>query len=221
MSDNSISGAVLAGTTPRREGRRLSAILTELAKDENRPRISIGDLLDVSGNRAFGALVFIFAAPNALPSPVLGLSSILGAPLLLLTWQLMIGQPQPWLPGFIRDRSFDRRDFSRLVDRIVPWLQRIERTVRPRLLWMTEPAGERLIGLVCFLLALVLVLPIPLGNMLPGLALSLLALGILERDGVSIFLGTTAGLLALVLVSGVLYGLAKAALFIVRNAIGI
>ena len=44
------------------------------------PNVSVGDLLDTFGDRAFGALMFVFAAPLVLPMPP-GVSALLGAPL--------------------------------------------------------------------------------------------------------------------------------------------
>lgn len=200
-------------------GRRLSQILTAIPCDEARHRISVGDLVDTFGNRAYGALIFIFAAPNALPV-VPGLSAILGAPLLFLTWQLAVGRPHPWLPSVIRNRSFGRQEFLRLTQRIVPLLQRVERLIRPRLFMLTEPLAERLIGVVALALAAILFLPIPFGNMLPGLALALFALGILERDGLAVLAGLLSAIVSAALVAGVVYGLAKAALFVIQNAFG-
>lgn len=121
----------------------------------------------------------------------------------------------------IRNRSFDRQDFQRLTQRIVPWLLRIERMIRPRLFALTEPVAERLIGLVALALAVILFLPIPFGNMLPGLTLALFALGILERDGIAVLAGLISAIVSAVLVAGVLYGLTKAALFIIQNALGL
>jgi hypothetical protein len=202
-------------------GRRLSQILTAIACDEARHRISVGDLVDTFGNRAYGALIFIFAAPNALPVVVPGLSAILGAPLLFLAWQLAAGRPHPWLPGVIRNRSFGRQDFLLLTQRIVPWLQRVKRMIRPRLFMLTEPLAERLIGGVALALAVIVFLPIPFGNMLPGLALALFALGILERDGLAVPAGLLSAIVSAALVTGFVYGLAKAALFIIQNALGL
>ena len=44
-------------------------------------------------------------------------------------------------------------------------------------------------GVVCTLLALVLVLPIPLGNLAPGATVAVLALALLQRDGILALLG--------------------------------
>jgi hypothetical protein len=211
----SVTGPEFSGVV---NGRRLSAILADMAEDEGRERISVGDLLENFGNRAFGAMIFIFASPNAIPVVMPGVSALLGAPLLFLTWQLMLGRHQPWFPAAIRNRSFAQNDFRRIVKIVNPALRRIEKMIRPRLVFLTTSNSERVIGLVSLLLAAMIFLPIPFGNMLPGLALSLFALGVLERDGLAVIGGILAALLSFVLVSGVVYGLAMAALFILKNA---
>jgi hypothetical protein len=154
----------------------------------------VEDILNAFGNRAFGALMLVFAAPNALPLPP-GASAILGAPLLFITAQLMIGRPVLWLPGFIARRSMARETFVGIVGKLVPLLRRSERYVGPRLTSLVAPAPERLIGAACLALALVLFLPIPLGNMLPGFTIAAFALAIVERDGVLALVGwlATAG----------------------------
>jgi hypothetical protein len=72
---------------------------------------------------------------------------------------------------------------------------------------------EYLVGLLCLLLAIVLVLPVPLGNMLPALAISLFALGIMERDGLWILVGFAAAVVSAVVVSGVVFAMVKTALY--------
>ena len=104
-------------------------------------------------------------------------------------------------------------DFAQLVRRIAPWLQRGERMLRPRLSWLARPPMEWLIGAVCLLLAIVLTLPIPLGNILPALAISVLALAILERDGLWVLYGLGLALVAAAVVSGVILAAVKATLF--------
>ena len=190
----------------------LSQVLHVLADDPIRERISIGDLLAALGDRAIGALLFIFAFPNVLPTPP-GTSAILGAPLLFLAAQLAFGRP-PWLPAIITKRSMSRDDFQSLFRRISPWLARAEKLLKPRLSSLALPPMEYLIGLVCLLLATLLVLPIPLGNMLPALAISLIALGVLERDGLWVLAGMVTAGLAIVVVSGVVFALIKTGIYL-------
>jgi hypothetical protein len=97
---------VLPHRRTRDFGPSLSEVLTQIANDEGRARISIGDLATALRDRAIGALILVFALPNTIPMPP-GVSSILGAPLLFLTAQLALGR-NPWLPKFIADRSMER-----------------------------------------------------------------------------------------------------------------
>lgn len=221
--DDRIGDDTAADTDPDRSPqrpprRRLSEILTELARDPAYDRISIADLLTIMRGRALAALLLIFAAPNVLPS-IPGMSAILGLPLIYLSAQLMLGK-KPWLPKIAASRSFSRADFAAMVDRAAPLLARAERLLRPRLPALVHTRAEPVIGAICLILACVIALPIPLGNMLPAFALSLLALGLLERDGLWIIIGTAVGALSLVIVAGVVYAMFKAAVFIVLNAFG-
>lgn len=202
------------GDRPR--GRALSEILRDIAGDTSRERIAVGDILAAMRDRAIAALMFIFALPNVLPMPP-GMSSILGAPLIFLAAQLTLGL-RPWLPGVIAGRSIARSDFAILVRRTSPWLARAEKLLRPRLGTLARPPFEYLVGLLSLLMALILFLPIPLGNMLPALAICLFSLGILERDGAWILAGLLAALAGVALVWGVLYALIGSALFIFANA---
>nr|WP_245404692.1 exopolysaccharide biosynthesis protein [Ancylobacter gelatini] len=194
---------------------RLSDVLNGIANDEGRERVGVGDLLGVMKERAFGPLMLIFALPNVLPTPP-GTSAVLGAPLIFLTLQLALGR-DPWLPRVIANRSIARKDFAALVGRATPWLARAEGLLRPRFGVLAHPPSEYVVGVLCFVLAVVLVLPIPLGNMLPALAICVFALGILERDGLWILAGIALAIGSLVVVSGVIWAFVKAGLYLLHS----
>ncbi|WP_211230308.1 exopolysaccharide biosynthesis protein [Inquilinus limosus] len=181
--------------------RRFSQVLQDLAA-EGGERIAIADILTAFGDRAFGALMLVFAVPNIIPTPP-GTSSVLGAPLLFITAQLMIGRPVLWLPRMITQRSVARADFARLVGRMVPWLVKVERLLRPRLSILIGPVADRFIGAACLLLAIILFMPIPFGNMVPALAISAFAIGLIERDGIAVSVGWAAATGALALLAAV------------------
>ncbi|WP_425259317.1 exopolysaccharide biosynthesis protein [Rubrivivax sp. RP6-9] len=206
-----------ATATPEAGRLPLSAMLHALAQDDSRERIAVGDLLAALGDRALAALLFVFAVPNVLPVPP-GTSAVLGAPLVVLAAQLAFGR-RPWLPAVIARRTVARADFAALVLRVGPWLARAEALLKPRVAWLALPPMEHLVGVVCLLLAVVLVLPVPLGNMLPALAISLLALGILERDGLWILAGLGIAALAATVVSGVVFAIVKAAIYVATQVL--
>lgn len=95
-----------------------------------------------------------------------------------------------------------------------------ERLARPRWQALASGLGERIAALFMALAAITVMLPIT--NTIPSLALLLLALGIIERDGVLTALGAlvaTAWLSALAaLIAGVLMGGGIVADFLAEHA---
>lgn len=163
----------------------ISQILRELGEQES---LAVGEVVDLFGRRAFGALMFVFSIPNLLPLPP-GSSTLLGAPLLLLSPQVALGISTLWLPRIIDDRKVTGASLHAAFNRLLPWVERIERVSRPRLTFMFGPAGDRIIGVICTLLSFVLILPIPLGNLLPALTIGVLGFSLFQRDGVFALLG--------------------------------
>jgi hypothetical protein len=182
----------------RARPQRVSDLLDHLARTWPGERISLGDITQLLGDRGYGVLMLVLTLPCLVP----GISSIAAVPLALVTLQLAIGLPRPWLPRFLADRSLSRADFSRMVERALPHLTRIERLLRPRLTALTGPVGERVIGLACLALALLLTVPI-LFNVPLVVPIALMSLAVLERDGALGAVGLLAGCLALGAVVGI------------------
>jgi hypothetical protein len=195
----------------------LDALLT-LANDPSRERILVSDLVSALGERAVGAFILLFALPNVLPVPP-GTSFVLGAPLLFFTAQAALGK-RPWLPHAFARRSMPRVKFAAVLNRVLPWLGRVDGLLRPRLQGLVHPACARLIGALCVVLALIVFLPIPLGNVAPAVAISMLALGILERDGLWVLGGIAVGLASIALAWGVTTVLLKVAAALLLRLFG-
>ena len=101
----------------------------------------------------------------------------------------MLGRSTLWLPRVICGRSISRDFFALLTAKLGPVLHRAERVLRPRISMLIHPVPERIVGGACLLLAVILFLPIPFGNIPPSFAISAFALGILERDGMATIVG--------------------------------
>jgi hypothetical protein len=181
---------------PNGNRRRVSEILAALAHDWPKERLTLGDVEAALGDRGFGLLLFVFALPGIVP----GVAALASIPLILLALQLTLGFSKPWLPRLLANRSMARADFARMVDQTLPRLKRFERILRPRYPLFTAPAFERLIGVACLLLALLLPLPIPFTNIPVALPVALMALAVLERDGVYALVGLFAAFLVIGLI---------------------
>jgi hypothetical protein len=167
-------------TRPRAE--RLSDILARLAEPET-GSVTLGEVLAAVGERSFGALLVILAIPNMVAGLIPGLSILLGLPLLLVSLQLLVGADKPWLPRRLARLEIQRADLRRIVERTRKALRRLERALRPRLEFLTASWAERLIGLGCVALSILVFLPIPFANLVPATGIMLFGFSMLERDG--------------------------------------
>lgn len=164
-----------------------SEILVGLGEGSD-PKLYVGEVMDAFDQRALGAVMLIWSLINFLPLPPGG-TTITGAPLLILSMELALGRDSLWLPNAMLRRSIPRSTFRKGFGWLVPMIRLAERLSRPRLTWLTGPFGQVLIGLTCFLLSVILVLPIPLGNIAPAITMAFFSLGVMQRDGVAVLLG--------------------------------
>ncbi len=112
-------------------------------------------------------------------------------------------------------RSLSAEQFRRLMDWLIPRLIRLERIVRPRYWPFWRKQGDRVIGVAALVLAIVVTVPIPLGNWLPAFATALLGLALSERDGILLAIGGAVGVISMAIVAGVISaaGFASHAIF--------
>jgi hypothetical protein len=179
---------------------RLSDILKGLAQNHN-PDLTLGDIVRALGERGFGALILLLAAPNIIPLPP-GSSFIFGVPLVFITAQLMIKQDKVWLPQKLMNAKVGGGRLPYLLNRLVPYVVKVERLLKPRGTLLTSALGERLAGLAGLFCATILLLPIPGANMAPALALCCFALGLIEQDDLAMaggWFGTAATVVILIL----------------------
>ena len=161
-------------------------------------RLTFTELAARLHSRAWGGLLFIFAAINVLPLPP-GTSVFFAIPLLIVSAQMIFGRASPWFPGRIDRRGVKRSELQRLIDKMGRVEARVERIFKPRLPGLTGPNATRLIGLACFLLSLVAAIPIPLFHVAPAAAIVLLGLALIYRDGALVVVAAIAAVLSLVL----------------------
>ncbi len=179
-------------------GEHLSLLLERLAETPHE-RTTVGDIAIALQDRSFGAFLLIFALPNLVPAPP-GATLVLGLPLAVVAWQ-MIASPhgRVVLPRWLGDYGLRRSTFEKIVEKLVPSLRVAERLFRPRHWFLGSRFSERILGLYILLLAVVVILPIPLGNWPPAFALAIIGFAHSERDGIGVLVGCLVGVVALLL----------------------
>ena len=180
-------------TRPLPLSQRLAQIIESNAAAE---RLSFTDLAAQLHSRAWGGLLFIFAAINVLPLPP-GTSVFFAIPLMIVSAQMVLGRASPWFPAWINRRGVRKTELERLIAKIQGVETRIERVLKPRLARLTGPTATRLIGLVCLLLALLAAVPIPLFHIAPAAAILLFGLALIYRDGALVIAAAVAAVLSL------------------------
>lgn len=181
-------------------GAGTSKLLLQAVRGESE-RITVGDILDALDARAFGLATLIFSLPSIVPMPP-GVPTVVGVALLIVSFQMVIGRHELWLPRFLTKRSFSRPALVSALEKLAPRLEAIEKIAKPRLEILTAKVGTVLIGLVVMFMAIVLILPLPPGgNFPPALACAVLGMGLAERDGVIVLIGLVASAVATVAVS--------------------
>lgn len=215
--DPPISASASTRTSDGERRPRASELLEDFLTHQHGERIALEDLVRILGDRAFGALILLLAIPNVLPVP--GLSTVTGLPIAFAAVQMAAGRPHPWLPRRLARASMEREGFLRVLRRAHPRMEWIERRLlRERLPALTSPMAERLVGVAMMVLALVMALPIVFGNQPPAFALALLALGLIEKDGVFVVAGLVAGVVAIAIVVAVAFGFMQGLLMLVGLA---
>jgi hypothetical protein len=185
---------------------RTSDVLTVLATQES-DRLTIGDIVAVLRDRAFALLVVILGLPNCLPMPP-PIPLVCGLLLLMVAAQITAGMSAPWLPRALLGRSIARSDVERAAKRAVPLLRRLERWSRPRMSLFETALGMRVVGLILLTLSLALIVAAPLVGQIPlGIAICLVGLGLVERDGIVVLVGLAVGVLGVMLNAGFVYAI--------------
>jgi hypothetical protein len=186
----------------RRPAQHLSQLLHEFAIGTPHDDATVGALVDHFQDRGLAAVLTLLALPIALPIPMPGISAVFGLPMLLIALQLAAQKRRLWLPARLRRRTIGGPRFREVAARMVQGLTRIERFLKPRLQGLCHPLLQSVYALLCAWLSLILFLPIPFGNVLPSLAIFVLGLAMLEKDGVAALAGVALACAGIVVTAG-------------------
>jgi hypothetical protein len=173
-------------------------------------------VVDKVAERGFGLLFTLLALPTMIPVLPPGASAVVGAMYALLGLQMLLGLPHPWLPRRVRGYVLSSRVVAGLQGRGIVLMEYLERFSRPRWAFFEKQPVPRLVALLVIAIGIVLFLPLPFMNTLPALGLMFIGIGLINRDGVFILLGSllNLGLLLFLLFFGhllvKLYGVLKA-----------
>ncbi len=166
--------------------------MAEMASDET---VSVQELLDAVGRRSYGPILLLLGFVAVSPLTLVpGANWLMALVILVIAGQIVFGMRYPWVPRRALESTFPRQYLDDAVRIGRPWARRIDRFTRPRLSFLTEAPFVQLVALACVAAALI-TFPlglVPLGPVLPSLAVLLFGLGLASRDGLFLILSGAA-----------------------------
>lgn len=183
-----------------------------LEKAKIKGEVTVEECIDALGDNTIPLALLLFTLLSSLPLfSIPGFTTITGIPIILLGGQLLFAREHIWLPERIRHRKLTSPKLWHWLEKILPSLQKIEHYLKPRIPQLSEIPMRQLLGLVFMFVGTLLALPIPLINFPAGFTMFVLALGLVERDGlvISAALSTMALIgigIAFMLTSAVAFG---------------
>ncbi|WP_369685933.1 exopolysaccharide biosynthesis protein [Rhizobium sp. BT03] len=167
--------------------------------------LSIGEALEAMGQTSIAFTILFLAIPALTPIPG-PFGMVFGTALALVALQIVAGGRKVWLPAIVKDRRVSPAALDLIVGHAVPMIARVEKLVRVgRMQALTGPTVQALLGIPVFLLAVVIALPIPFGNILPVFSLVVLAVALMERDGLVTLIGLLLTSATIVATAALLY----------------
>lgn len=183
----------------------LSVALKRTVAEIRNEQVTLQQLLGLIGEQ--GLLVFctVLTIPFLLPVSIPGVSTVFGLVIIFIGISVTLNRAL-WLPDRLLHHQLDSAHLLPVLEKGIHFFGRLERWMSVRLRHLSE--GEvvnRLNGLALTSGGVLLLFPlsfIPFSNTLPALSILLLALGMLQRDGIFIVLGYVMLLLTVIYFGG-------------------
>lgn len=188
-------------------GQGFIGLIRSLADAAGPDGLTLGEIRDRLDERSFGLMILVLAVPCLVPA-LYGVPQVVGIPILILAGQLLMGRSEPWLPDALLRRRAPKAWLERMAgfaEKRMGWFERLS---RPRLTAFACGAGERFAAV--FIIVATVAIVLPLMNTVPSIGLALIAVGLIQRDGLFVLGGavvaTLWALAIAVVAAGVAYG---------------
>lgn len=187
-------------------GEKLERVIKNLPESE----VTLIEIMDHIGQDSLMFLTIFLSLVFLVPVSIPGVSTVFGSAILLIGISQLMNR-KLWLPVRIANRTITTDKLTTVLNRALMWFRRLERVSRPyRFQIITSDGKAGFINKLSYILAAVLLMVpfgfIPFSNTLPAMALIFLAIGMMQKDGVSIFLGHISNLATIIYFSALIAG---------------
>lgn len=181
----------------------VTRLLRRLADDGGDRGLTLHEIRDRMDERAYGLLILLLSIPCLVPG-LYGVPQVVGVIIILVAAQLLVGREEPWLPRWmlaLRAKGSWLKAMADFAESRLAWIDRLS---RPRLTRFADGPGEKLAAGFMILATLTIVLPMT--NTIPSIALALLSVGLIQRDGLFVIAGAAVATAWLTLLGGLAAG---------------
>jgi len=188
-----------AGPPSAQRPRRLSQEIEGLLEAVGERVVTLREIIRVVHGRAYTLLLILLSLPFCLPLPLPGLSTALGFVVAIIGLRLSL-RLDPWLPARVLDAPLSGSTVARILRASRGVARGLEVLLKPRWCVLVDwVLLHHLYGAMIFIsgMLLLLPLPIPFSNLLPGLTIICLAAALMERDGYFVIAGIVMFILTL------------------------
>lgn len=181
---------------PKRQVRDLNSLL-DVIEDKVRADgvsgdVTVRDVMEVIGRRAYGPLLLLIGLISISPLTVVpGATWALALVTLVVSLQLLFHSGTPWLPKPALNMRLSETQLEKFIKSARPTARGVDKVIRPRMQFLADAPWVLIIALLCILAALI-TFPlglIPFAPVIPGLAVVVFGLGLTARDGLLLALG--------------------------------
>jgi hypothetical protein len=179
-------------------GDLVEAIQDIAKRDEE---VAIGDLVRQFGTRSFAPFILILALIGITPvGTIPTVPTLIAMCIILVAGQMAVGRTHIWLPGFVKERSVDSEKLREGEGVLYRIAETLDRMAKARLTALASGTALRIVAVLIVMLccAIPILELVPFAAAGPFLAIALLALAMMVKDGLVMLLGALLALGALI-----------------------
>lgn len=189
---------------PRINPNAVQNIIHHVRQVSGGPSVTVGAIVRAMDSSIQPVLLLLPALILVTPlSGIPGLSSLGGVTIALVAAQMLLGRPDIWLPGFVLRRPLPGPRLARSLERLDRFAAFIDKRSITRAEWLLGFPGRQLALATCLLcgLAMPFFELVPFSATTLAVVVSVLAAGLLVRDGVLVAFGLTGFAFAIFLIA--------------------
>ncbi|MEC7764387.1 MAG: exopolysaccharide biosynthesis protein [Pseudomonadota bacterium] len=181
--------------TPTTRPESVAGILNRARYSLDGDEVSVRDVVEAMGRASFAPLLMLPAMIVASPaSGIPLLSSICGISIALISFQMIARRDHVWLPDWIMRRHAPKARIRKALDWLCPPALFLDRITQQRVTFLVEPPFLLIPQIICLLAGGVMPLLefVPFTSSILGIAVSVMAVAMVTRDGLLVIAGLSA-----------------------------